>query len=403
MRNRPRLNPMTLTRGMRERLSPVSNRVEQLDPIGVVDMNLPSPYFVGDVTYTNGGVTGTAKVGVLGENNTIQYRNSSVIRRDYTYGGKLSGLSLDTYGFTNFLYDTENLVTSWVATNLTKPSTPNAIGPDGLTSAVTLTATGSTATLTQTRGAVGAGFKRFSVWLRRVSGSGDVEIASNTAAYSKVTVTSEWQRFEVVGSSSVIVGIRLTGSSPFQVIDVFAPTCTRTSNYWGNAPEIVHSAGSTVVFSAESLVLGMNTGTDFATFVFECCTTRQVAADRIWSPPIGAQIYSPLNDSYVDLAVTFEPDQVLLSASVYDGFSITQDLRYAVNNTNIARAAGCWTSSEFLYSFNGEPTRSISADLSGLVSDGLVIRSSGGAIRSAALYGVSVDPSTISQLSTVKT
>ena len=401
MRNRPRLNSMTLTRGMRERLPVASDFVEQLKPMGVVDMNLPSPHFAGEVAYNSGGGTGTAKVGVLGANNTIRYRDLSVMRREYTYEGKLSGLSLDSVSFTNFLFDTENLNTSWVATSLTKPSTPNAIGPDGLTSAVTLTATGSPATLVQTRGAIGTGNKRFSVWLRRVSGSGDVEIALNTAAYLKVTVTSEWKRFEVFGTTSVIVGIRMSGSSPFQVIEVFAPTCTRqVSGYGGNAPEIIHSTGANVVYPSESLFIGGNYTNTFGTFVLEGCPTRQANEDRAWTPSIWAE--AGANDALVAITAAFEPTRNSYTAYAADPLDNASSVELDTTKPNIVRVAASFDQDGLHWSFNGGSVSDLGMDLSSLGNPGVTIGSSGCAIRYAALYGMAVDPFTLTQLSRIR-
>ena len=153
---------------MRERLSPVSDRVEQFDPIGVIAINYPYPHFFGDITAIDAGKTGTAKIGVLSGPERISYAedNALKVRREISFSDTnyaLSGLAVDTYPITNYLRDTQNMTTNWTTVGLSKPSTPDAIGPDGLTSAITLTTTGTPASITQSRGAVGTGTKRFSV------------------------------------------------------------------------------------------------------------------------------------------------------------------------------------------------------------------------------------------------
>lgn len=406
MRDRKRLNPMALTRGMRERLSTSAGRLEQFDPLGVVDMNLPYPHFYGDVSYTNYGATGSAKVGILSESNTIRYLgdNPLGIRRDYTYAGTISGLSIDTLTLKNVLRDTENFsATYWTATSCS--ISKNAVGPDGVAnSAVSVTASGSPATLVQSRGAVGAGNKRFSVWLRRQSGTGTVEIACNTGSYTTVTVTSEWKRFEAFTTIQVVAGIRITGSSPFQVIEVFAPTASVAQSYYGNAPEIIHSTGSDITFSGNSLNIGSlsTIGSASGTFVFEACTTRQATSDRTWSPFIICEAYSALNDAFVNLAASFEPGNTTMAANISDGIEGDLSTSIDTNRPAIIRGAGFWNSNGLYYSFNGGVAQFLSLDLSSLASAGIYFLGSGTAIRYAAFYDFAVDVQTLPLLSAIK-
>lgn len=407
MRDRKRLNPMALTRGMRERLSTSVGLLEQFDPLGVVDMNLPYPHLYGDVTYTNLGITGSARVGVLSDANTIRYadQNSLGIRREYTYQKTLSGLSIDTALLKNVLRDTENFsATYWTATSCS--ISKNAVGPDGVAnSAISVTASGSPATLVQSRGAIGAGNKRFSVWLRRQSGTGTVEIACNTGSYTTVTVTSEWKRFEAFTTGVVVAGIRITGSSPFQVIEVFAPTVSPGVSYYGNAPEIIHSTGSDITFSGEGIYIGNNLtrGAASGTFVIEVCTTRQAEPDRTWSPFIACEAYCSQNDSSASLSITFEPGQNTMSANVSDG--VDTDFYSVIDSTapSVVRGAGTWGTKGFYFSFNGGGVQVLnSLDLSALASEGIFLSASGVALRYAAFYDFDVEAQSLSALSAIK-
>lgn len=405
MRDRKRLNPIVATRGMRERLSTSAGRLEQFDPLGVVDMNLPYPHYYGDVVYTDLGITGSAKVGILSEGNSIKYADGNAlgIRREYTYANTLSGLSIDTLPLKNVLRDTVYFSPSyWTAT--TCSISKNAVGPDGVAnSAISVTTSGSPATLVQTRGAVGVGNKRFSVWLRRQSGSGTVDIACNTGSYTAVTVTSEWQRFEAFTTVQVIAAIRITGGST--VIEVFAPTVSTSASYYGNAPEIIHSTGSDITFSGNVLYLGSieTQANPWGSFVFECCTTRQTAADRTWSPFLLCEAYSMSNDSSVNMNVTFEASQNTMSANISDG--VESDVYATVDATrpSVVRGAGSWNSSSgFFFSFNGGAVQQMTFDLSMLENPGISFAASGVALRYAAMYDFPLGLQELQRLSSIK-
>lgn len=100
---------------------------------------------------------------------------------------------------------------AWVKTTMTSALT--ATGIDGTASSATrLTATSSNARISHAHSVGGTPYV-FSVWLKRISGSGMVQItAENFSASSTVTLSSAWQRFEVVGSSGAAVGIQIDTS-----------------------------------------------------------------------------------------------------------------------------------------------------------------------------------------------
>ena len=171
--------------------------------------------------------------GVINRTGNLYFPASGEARYEYV-NGKCSGLRIGS-GATNYLANTLTFGTSgqtwnWVQTNMTGAGTLNAIGPDGATSAVTLTATGANATILQNRGALGViGSRRFSVWLRLVSGSGDIELTYNpVGGYTKVTPTSSWTRFSIgAPSGAANSGIRIASGI---VIEAAFPMVEVTSN-----------------------------------------------------------------------------------------------------------------------------------------------------------------------------
>ncbi len=117
---------------------------------------------------------------------------------------------------TNQLSFARNL-TSWTASNMTRALT--ATGIDGAANSATrLTATANSATVTAVGGS-GSGV--FSVYVRRVTGSGAVELtANNFTNVTAITPTATWQRFAIsAGGSPSTVGIRLGTSGDVIEVD----------------------------------------------------------------------------------------------------------------------------------------------------------------------------------------
>lgn len=131
----------------------------------------------------------------------------------------------------NQVYGAHNFATSGNTVNWTQSANmsgagvaPSATGPDGRTSATRLTALGPSATLLLARGAIGTGNRVFSVWLRRVTGSGTVSLTlDNGTTWTDVTLSStEWRRFRIImAAGQVTCGIRILVQG--DVVDAYGP------------------------------------------------------------------------------------------------------------------------------------------------------------------------------------
>lgn len=95
-------------------------------------------------------------------------------------------------------------------------TTDSTTAPDGTTTADTFTATAANARISLTRTYGDGGDATFSVWIKRKTGTGDVEISHSIfGSATVVSVTSDWQRFEVtttLSSGSRSFGIELVTS-----------------------------------------------------------------------------------------------------------------------------------------------------------------------------------------------
>jgi hypothetical protein len=108
----------------------------------------------------------------------------------------------------NLLTKTEELNDgAWTSSSLT--ATDGATDPNGGSTAETLVATGANGTVTQSLTAVAANHT-FSVWLRRKTGTGNVDITCHSAGtWVTQTVTSSWARYSV--TQTLTAGSRTPG------------------------------------------------------------------------------------------------------------------------------------------------------------------------------------------------
>lgn len=176
---------------------------------------------------------------------------------------------------------------AWTKTTMTAALT--ATGIDGAANSATrLTATSSNARLSHTHSVGGTPYV-FSVWLRRVTGTGAIKIsADNFGTTSTVTLTSAWQRFEISSSSGAgVVGIQIDtsgdviemdfaqcelGSVASSPILTTSSTVTRQGDALSYVPTGLPMAGAFAVAgtllrrpSADAPLAGVNDGTGSAT------------------------------------------------------------------------------------------------------------------------------------------
>lgn len=120
----------------------------------------------------------------------------------------------------NLLLRSQDYSATWTVTNLTPVTGKTA--PDATTTATEFTASAGNATLTQAVTAI-AGDYTFSVFLRRVSGAGNVDISAHSGGtWVTQTLTSTWTRFTVtqtLTAGSRTPGIRVVTSG--DVIEVW--------------------------------------------------------------------------------------------------------------------------------------------------------------------------------------
>jgi hypothetical protein len=98
---------------------------------------------------------------------------------------------------------------TWTVTSLTPVTGKTA--PDATSTATEFTASAANAVLTQGYTAI-AGSYTFSVFLRRVTGSGDIQIAADNGTWTTKVITGTWARYDVtqtVAAGSKTAGVRV--------------------------------------------------------------------------------------------------------------------------------------------------------------------------------------------------
>jgi len=115
----------------------------------------------------------------------------------------------------NFLLASEQFDNSnWTKTTTTVAANSFA-APNGTTTADTLTAAGANSTTLQSYTAVAAPHT-FGVWLRRKTGTGNIDIAADSGTYTTVTITSSWALYTVTqtpAAGTISAGIRIVTSA----------------------------------------------------------------------------------------------------------------------------------------------------------------------------------------------
>ena len=115
----------------------------------------------------------------------------------------------------NLLLNSESFdAAAWGKTSVT-PTANSIAAPNGTTTADTLAASGANGTTLQTFTAEAISYT-FAVWLKRKTGTGNIQIAADSGTYTTVTITSDWALYTVTqtpAAGSKSAGIRIVTSA----------------------------------------------------------------------------------------------------------------------------------------------------------------------------------------------
>lgn len=175
------------------------------------------------------------------------------------------GLLAEASAVNALTYARDGTNAAWSKTFMGTP-TLSAVGIDGVANTATrLSASGGNAKCSHTHSVGGTPYV-FSVWLRRVSGTGVVRItADNYATTTTCALTTTWQRFEISSSSGAgVVGIQIDTSGDVIEFDyaqcelgsvATSPILTTSSTVTRNGDSIANTGMSALNAAAGALVI----------------------------------------------------------------------------------------------------------------------------------------------------
>jgi hypothetical protein len=145
------------------------------------------------------------------------------------YDGQTSALAEQ-----NLLLQSQTFATTWVTSNTTLGSLTTA--PDGTTTAYPLTASAINGTLLQTFTATANAYT-FSIYIQRVTGTGNIDITVDGTTYATQTTTGTWTRFNITttpSAGSKTAGIRLAVSG--DVVNIWGAQLEQRSSATAYTP-----------------------------------------------------------------------------------------------------------------------------------------------------------------------
>lgn len=187
-------------------------------PIPVIDLYFGAGQMPAGVTFARSTTATYITAGGL-------LATAAIDEPRYSYSGStLRGLLLEGEAINKLLWSRDGTNAAWSKTTMTTAKT--ATGVDGVANSATrLTATGASSNIRQTPAAVSSASYVFSVYLRRVSGSGTVNLTMNNfSSVTAVTLTTSWQRFSIraSGYTGNVIGIQIVTSG-----DVIEMDCSQ--------------------------------------------------------------------------------------------------------------------------------------------------------------------------------
>jgi hypothetical protein len=134
----------------------------------------------------------------------------------------------------NLLLQSQTFATTWVTSNATLGSLTTA--PDGTTTAYSLTASAINGTLLQTFTATATAYT-FSIYIQRVTGTGNIDITVDGTTYATQTTSGTWTRFTITttpAAGSKTAGIRLAVSG--DVVNIWGAQLEQRSSVTAYTP-----------------------------------------------------------------------------------------------------------------------------------------------------------------------
>ena len=322
------------------------------------------------LTFTRAANTAT----VINSSGLVQTVNADVPRFDHdptTLAPR--GLLIESTA-TNLLNWSESFATSggtnndWADTNITRNSTNNT-DPANATTALRVTASAGNGTIISTAAMGTSAQRTFSIWLRRVSGTGDIQYTlDNGSTYTTQAITSSWVRYTFPATTAAQrVGIRIVTSGD-------------SIELWGAQLEAGSGASSYIPTGASQVTRNADECQilNLTTFGFN-------ASEGTIYTDVGQRRNTGSQRNYTFLPASGTNNQIFegsgTALNVYSGGSFVAQIGTSL--LSASRIAAVYKVNDYAVSINGA---AVVTDTSGAVPSSLTKLTIGGSIANAAAY-----------------
>jgi hypothetical protein len=164
-------------------------------------------------TFTRASTTAT----YINSSGNVQTASTNVPRFDHDpttqapRGLLVEGQATNLLNWSASFATTGGTNNNWADTNITRSTF--GFDPTGVTTAITFSASAGNATIISSAAIGTSAARTFSVWLRRVSGTGDIQYTQNNGTnWTTQAITSTWTRYSFTHTVDHRVGIRIVTS-----------------------------------------------------------------------------------------------------------------------------------------------------------------------------------------------
>lgn len=266
-------------------------------------------------------------------------------RIEYDVNGNLLGLLLENTGTNLALHSNDWTNAAWVKTTMTTAKT--ATGPDGVSnSATTLTAAGANSLAVQTVVSASAA-RAFGVWIKRRTGTGNVDLVVDGITYTTKAITAAWALYQIAQAAvtNPIFGIRLVTDT--DAVDVWCGQLESATFASSSIPTTTVAVARAADICRRTLGAEFTATAPGTTIVSARASAGQLVSGNqyIWIFSDGTfnenfRLVRPANSDLARYGFT--------DGGVGQGF-----LDGTMTNSTPFKAAVCWATNDFAYSFNG--------------------------------------------------
>jgi hypothetical protein len=277
------------------------------------------------------------------------------------------GLLIEGSATNLMTYSEDFNAAAWTDTSITR-ATGNA-DPAGGTTAVRFTASAGNATVIRAA-AIGTSSERtFSVWLRRVTGTGNIQYTQNNGTnWTTQAITSTWTRYSFTHTVDHRVGIRIvTSGDAIEMWGAQLETGSGASSYIPTGASTVQRAADDCLIDNISTAFGFNASAGTILIRY---------GDRISTGSNRAYTFLPASGSNNQM---FEGSGVAFN--VFAGGSFTAQI--GSTSPSAGRVCAAYAANDFAVSVNGG---AVATDTNGAVASSLTRVSLGGSAVNAAGY-----------------